>query len=569
MVGMEKKVKKSNLRRQAIVQLIMLLGIIVFMNVISGYMFTRLDLTSDKRFTLSDASKKLVKNLKDVVFVKVYLEGDFAPGFMRLRNSTMEMLDELRSYSGGKIEYEFIDPSAATDEKERNKLYAQLYQKGIQPSTLEERTNEGLNRKYIFPGALVSYSNQEIAVQLLKDQLGAAPEVMLNNSVQNLEYEICNAIRKVTNPMRPLVGFVNGHGELSEEQTGDIIRTLQSSYDVKRVKIDSTIGILNEFKAIIIAKPDSAIPNKDKFIIDQFIMKGGKVIWLIDPMQVTMDSLAKTGNTMALARDLNIDDMLFRYGVRVNYDLAQDMMCSMIPVVTGFLGNQPKQELKPWYFFPVMTPVSTHPIVNNLNAIKGEFTSSIDLVDAPGTKQTVLLSTSQYSKLSSAPVRVSLGIMEFKPDPKMFPVSNIPVAVLLEGTFTSAFKNRILSQEMLNSKELGYRDSSVNNQMIVISDGDIIRNDVSKGNPMPLGYDKFTRTTFGNKSFIQNAVDYLCDDSGLMSVRNKVIKLRLIDPNILEKDNQLMKVTNAGLPVLLVVIFGLVKSFMRRRKYKN
>jgi len=207
--------------------------------------------------------------------------------------------------------------------------------------------------------------------------------------------------------------------------------------------------------------------------------------------------------------------------------------------------------------------------VNNLNAIKGEFTSSIDLVDAPGTKQTVLLSTSQYSKLSSAPVRVSLGIMEFKPDPKMFPVSNIPVAVLLEGTFTSAFKNRILSQEMLNSKELGYRDSSVNNQMIVISDGDIIRNDVSKGNPMPLGYDKFTRTTFGNKSFIQNAVDYLCDDSGLMSVRNKVIKLRLIDPNILEKDNQLMKVTNAGLPVLLVVIFGLVKSFMRRRKYKN
>jgi ABC-2 type transport system permease protein len=561
--------KKMNIRRQAILNLTLLLAIIVFLNVISGFWFARFDLTSDKRFTLSKESKQLVANLKDVVFVKVYLEGDFAPGFMRLRNSTQEMLDELRAYSKGKLEYEFIDPSANPDEKERNKLYAQLYQKGIQPSTLEERTKEGLNRKYIWPGALVSYSNQEMGVQLLKDQLGAPPEVMLNNSIQNIEYELCNAIRKVTNPLRPLVGFVYGHGELNELQTTDILKTLQASYDVKRVRIDSTLGILRDFKAIVIAKPDSAFNNKDKFIIDQFIMNGGKVIWLLDPMSVTMDSIRTSGNTMALARDLNLDDMLFRYGARVNYDLIQDLSCSMIPVVTGFIGNQPKQELKPWYFYPVFTPMSTHPIVNNLNSIKGQFVSSIDLIGANDVKSTVLLSSSRYSKLSTAPARVSLGVMEFKPDPKMFPLRDIPMAVLLEGKFTSAFKNRIASKEITNNKDIGFKESSVQNQMIVISDGDIIANDTAKGNAMPLGYDRFTRNTFGNKSFFQNCIDFLCDDSNLMQVRNKVFKLRLIDPNVMEKDNQVLKIFNAGVPVLMIVFFGVVKTYTRRKKYNR
>ncbi len=561
--------KKVNIRRQAILNLTLLLAIIVFLNVISGFWFARFDLTSDKRFTLSKESKQLVANLKDVVFVKVYLEGDFAPGFMRLRNSTQEMLDELRAYSKGKLEYEFIDPSANPDEKERNKLYAQLYQKGIQPSTLEERTKEGLNRKYIWPGALVSYSNQEMGVQLLKDQLGAPPEVMLNNSIQNIEYELCNAIRKVTNPLRPLVGFVYGHGELNELQTTDILKTLQASYDVKRVRIDSTLGILRDFKAIVIAKPDSAFNNKDKFIIDQFIMNGGKVIWLLDPMSVTMDSIRSSGNTMALARDLNLDDMLFRYGARVNYDLIQDLSCSMIPVVTGFIGNQPKQELKPWYFYPVFTPMSTHPIVNNLNSIKGQFVSSIDLIGANDVKSTILLSSSRYSKLSTAPARVSLGVMEFKPDPKMFPLRDIPMAVLLEGKFTSAFKNRIASKEITNNKDIGFKESGVQNQMIVISDGDIIANDTAKGNAMPLGYDRFTRNTFGNKSFFQNCIDFLCDDSNLMQVRNKVFKLRLIDPNVMEKDNQVLKILNAGVPVLLIVFFGVVKTYTRRKKYNR
>jgi ABC-2 type transport system permease protein len=560
-----KKVKR-NIKMQAILQLLMLICILVFFNVISSFWFTRLDLTSDKRFTISQASKKLVGNLKDVVYVKVYLEGDFSPGLKKLRNSTEEMLDELRTYSKGNIEYEFIDPSANPDEKERNKLYAQLYQKGIQPTTLEERTKDGTTRRYIFPGAVVTFSNQEIGVQLLKSQIGAPPETMLNNSIENLEYELSNAIRKVTDPLQPAIGILEGQGELDAEHTADIVSTLRSSYQVERVKINNTLGVLDKFNALIIAKPDSAYDEKDKFIHDQYIMHGGKVVWLVDQMDVTMDSLARKGETIALARDLKIDDMLFRYGVRINYDLVQDLLSSLIPVVTGYVGNQPKQELMPWYYFPVMTPDSHHTIVNNLNAIKSQFVSTMDTIDVPNVKKTILLTSSQYSRIAPAPVRVSLGIMQFKPNPKQFPMQHLTTAVLLEGSFTSNFKNRI-PPEIANNKEIGYLNSSKKTAMVVISDGDIIRNETQKGNPMPLGYDKYTKTTYGNKNFVQNIMDYLCDDSGLMAVRNKEYRLRMIDPAVLDDKSSPIKLLNTIVPVALILLFGLIKFYIRRKKY--
>ncbi|MBL7923117.1 MAG: Gldg family protein, partial [Bacteroidia bacterium] len=271
---------RKSLRAQALVRMLMLAGILVLLNVISSFIFTRFDLTDDKRFTLSENSKKLVGNLKDVVFVRVYLEGDFSPGFTRLQQSTREMLDELRLHAGGNLEYEFIDPSANPDETERNKLYAQLYQKGIQPTTVEERTNEGVKRTYIFPGALVSYANIEMGVQLLKNQVGFPPEQILNNSIQNLEYEICNVIRKVTNPVRPAIAFLEGHGELDTTQVADIANALKASYELKRVRINGRLDALKDFKALVVAKPDSAFDEKDKFVIDQFVMNGGKLIWL-------------------------------------------------------------------------------------------------------------------------------------------------------------------------------------------------------------------------------------------------------------------------------------------------
>ena len=547
-------------------QLILLLGIIVLTNIVSSFVFTRIDLTDDSRFTLSDNSKKLVSQLKDVVYIRVYLEGDFSPGFSRLQQSTREILDELSIYSNGNLQFEFIDPSANPDEKERNNFYAQLYQKGIQPTTVEERTNEGVKRTYIFPGALVSYANVEMSISLLKNQNGFPPELILNNSIQNLEYEICNVIRKVTDPMRPSIAFLEGQGELDTTDVNDIANALKASYELKRVRIDGRLNALKDYQAVVIAKPDSAFNEKDKFVIDQYVMHGGKLIFLLDPIQASMDSLERRGEILAPARDLKLDDMLFRYGVRVNYDLVQDLLSSLIPVVTGMVGNQPKQQLLPWYFFPLMNPTSKHPIVNNLNSIKGQFVSSIDPIDAEGIKHTVLLTTSQYSRILPAPVRVSLGIMQFKPDPKMFPQKDVPVAVLMEGSFTSLFKNRI-PPTIAENKEIDFKDSSVQTKVIVISDGDIIRNDIVKGSPVALGFDRYTNTTYGNKSFFLNIMDYFCDDSGLMSVRSKEFRLRMIDPAVLEADTSLLKWLNVTLPIVLLIVFGLIKFYLRLRRY--
>lgn len=562
---MESKKRKSP-KGQAIMQLILLIGIIVLTNIVSSFVFTRIDLTDDNRFTLSDNSKKLVSQLKDVVYIRVYLEGDFSPGFSRLQQSTREILDELSIYSNGNLQFEFIDPSANPDEKERNKFYAQLYQKGIQPTTVEERTNEGVKRTYIFPGALVSYANVEMSIALLKNQNGFPPELILNNSIQNLEYEICNVIRKVTDPMRPTIAFLEGQGELDTTNVNDIATALKASYELKRVRIDGKLNALKDYQAVVIAKPDSAFNEKDKFVIDQYVMHGGKLIILIDPIQASMDSLERGGEILAPARDLKLDDMLFRYGARVNYDLVQDLLSSLIPVVTGMMGSQPKQQLLPWYFFPLMNPTSKHPIVNNLNSIKGQFVSSIDPIDAVGIKHTILLTTSQYSRILPAPVRVSLGIMQFKPDPKMFPQKDIPVAVLMEGSFTSLYKNRI-PPAIAESKEINFKDFSVPTKVVVISDGDLIRNDIVKGAPVALGFDRYTNTTYGNKSFFLNIMDYFCDDSGLMSVRSKEFRLRMIDPAVLEADTTVLKWFNVTLPIILLIVFGLIKFYLRLRRY--
>lgn len=566
--GEVKKEAMRSMKAAAFIQLGLITGIIVLVNFISTSFFTRFDLTSDNRFTLSEKSKSLVGNLKDIVFVKVYLAGDFSPGFSRLSESTREMLDELRTYSDGNLEYEFIDPSANPDEKERNLLYAQLYQKGIQPTTVEERTSEGVKRTFIFPGAVVSYANVEISVPLLKSQIGIPPELMLNNSIQNLEFEICNAIQKATDPARPVIGFLEGHGELDTSQVADFAQTLKAYYNLKRVTINGELNALDDLKALVIAKPDSAFNEYDKFIIDQFVMNGGRLLWLVDPLIASMDSMDRRGEFMAPARDLKLDDMLFRYGARVNYDLVQDLMASMIPVVTGMVGNQPKQQLLPWYYFPVMTPESKHPIVNNLNSIKGQFVSSVEAINAARIQSTVLLTTSKYSKIIPAPARVSLGIMQYKPDPKLFPIANVPVAVLMEGTFTSLYKNRI-PPAIAESREIGFKEQSLPGRMVVIGDGDLIRNDIQKGQPIALGYDKYTGVTYGNKTFLLNVIDYLCDDKGMMSIRNKEYRMRLIDPAVLEEDTKPLRMINLTVPLLIVILSGILKFYLRKHRFAS
>lgn len=561
---------KKNTKRQNIVQLILVLVIIAAANVLSSFVSKRVDLTSDKRFTLSSASKDFLKNLHDIVYIKVYLDGEMPAGFKRLHDATRDLLDEMRVYAGDNLQYEFIDPSANPDEKERSKLYNQLADRGLQPTNIKEKNKEGSVQRILFPGAMVNYLAQEQAVQLLKDRIGASPEEMLNNSIEGVEYELINTIKKVTTIHRKLIGFLYGHGEMEKNNLADIMHELGNSYDVKRVSISENVFALKNFDCLIVPKPDSAFSEKDKFIIDQFIMKGGKVIWLLDLTTTTMDSLARKNETIGMSRTLNLDDMLFHYGARVNYDLVEDLYSVPIPMLTGYSGTRPQTTLLPWYFFPLITPSSTHPIVNNLNAIKFEFAGSVDTVGAKGITKTVLLASSRFSKAQPVPVRISIDMMRKEPDPKEFDNPFKPMAVLLEGTFQSLYTNRIPST-IAGDSAIAFKAHSEINKMIVVGDGDVIRNEYKKSNGMiyPLGYDRYTNTFYGNKNFILNSVDYLCDTTGLMTLRSKELKLRLLDKASLDESGTSWKIINTIGPVLLILIFGIVKNLVRKKRFSS
>ena len=552
---------------------------IISINIIGHYAYTRFDLTSEKRYTLAPATKEMLKNLDEYVFFKVYLEGDFPAGFKRLRNETKEMLNEFRAVSPY-IEYEFINPSESSDEKERQKEYRLLQESGLQPTNLQVSNKSGNSEQLIFPGALVNYLNKETAVDLLQTQLMMAPEEILNNSIENLEFTLASAIRQLTVKRKPSIAFIEGHGELSRLETADIGNTLAEQYKVSRVQLDGKINSLSEFKvydtvgklmiedkfdAIIIAKPDSAFSEKDKFIIDQYIMRGGKVLWLVDPVYATMDSLQKARTTLGLGLDLNLDDLFFKYGIRMNQELLLDLNARPIPIVTGMIGNQPQQEFLPWYYFPILNAGSKHPVVNNLNAVMTDFPGTLDTIQSEGLKKTSLLTSSKYSRISKSPVLIDLQMMDNPPDPRLYSLPPQMVAVLVEGTFKSLFANRVPPK--LDS--IGFRTESKKTAQIFISDGDIIKNQLhySKGYPLPLGLDQFTRQRFGNKEFILNALNYLIDENGLISIRSREIKLRLLDKNRMDDQILLIKSLNVVLPILIIVFLGLLLQWRRKKKY--
>jgi ABC-2 type transport system permease protein len=560
---------KRNKKRD-LIALSLSIIILILLNFVASFLFHRFDLTSEKRYTLSDATKKLLSELDDVVYVKVYLEGDFPSGFKRLRNETKEMLDEFRAYSNNNIEYEFINPSENSDKKQVEEVYKQLYKKGLQRFNLEDKTDEGTTEKLIWPGAIVSYRGHEVPWSLLKTQLGQSAEGQLNNSIQSLEYEFSSCIRNLSTMIRPEIGFIEGHGELDTLAVQDAAISLSHFYTVKRIAIDSQLDALKGLSAIIIAKPITAFSKKDKFIIDQFIMKGGKSLWLIDPLYTSPDSLRKNGATLAVPYDLSLDDMLFRYGVRVNSDMVMDVQSSVIPVKTGMQGNSPTIELKPWVFSPLLMPSGNHPIVKNLDAIKVDFAATIDTIAVPGIQKTILLQSSKYSKNIVAPVRVDLRILNMPLDETQFNTPYRNIAVLLEGEFESVYKNRV-APAIAKDSAIAYKDHSVANKMIVISDGDMIRNDIqySTMKAYPLGYDKYTNRTFGNKNFILNCINYLCDDSGLISVRARELTLRLLDKKKLKNEKLKWQLVNTVLPLLLILLFGIIHTIRRKRKYSS
>ncbi len=541
-------------------------AILVFLNVISSRLYTRFDLTSEKRYSLSGSSKLLASELKEMVYFKIYLDGDLPPGFKELRNATRDILEEFRIYAGDRIEYQFIDPSADADDKERLKIYKQLTEKGLQPTQLEQQIKGSRSQSLVFPGAIVTFGSTEIPLQLLKNKIGGSPDEMLNNSIEGLEYEIATTLRRLTIPVSKRVGFLQGQAELSTRQITDAANSINEFYQVDTVNIQGHLQALNGYNVLIVAKPQIAFDEKDKFIIDQFIMRGGRVLWLIDKMQINMDSLSAVNTNIAMAMELNLDDLLFHYGIRVNNDLILDLQAAPIPVVTGYVGDQPKQELFPWYYFPLLNPESKNPIVNNLNAIKSEFISSIDTIESKDVTKTILITTSKFSKIQLPPARVSLNILQEEPDASQFRKKFLPVAVMLEGVFTSNYKNRI-PKAIIESKEIDFKESSIPGKMIVISDGDIIANYVNKkGTMYPLGYDRFTQQYYGNKNFILNCIDYLCDETGILELRGKEIKLRMLDP-VKTASPFVLSWINVLAPVLLVLLYGILRSVRRKNRY--
>jgi ABC-2 type transport system permease protein len=557
-------------KKRDLTSLALAITIVILLNVVASFVFYRFDLTSEKRYTLSRATKILLSKIDETVYVKVYLEGEFPAGFKRLRDETKEMLDEFRTYSNNNIEYEFINPSENPDKKQQNEIYKQLFDKGLKPTNLEVKEESGTSQQIIWPGAIVSYKGHEAPWQLLKTQIAASSEGQLNNSVQALEYEFATCLRNLSSPVHREIGFIEGHGELDTMALEDIKYALGDFYGLKRIRIDSQLTALKDVSAIVIAKPDSAFSEKDKFIIDQFIMNGGKVLWCIDPLETRIDSLARTGRTLAIANELGIEDMLFRYGARVNPNLILDLQCSALPINKALRGQQPRFELAPWMFYPIVLPTQKHPIVKNLDAIKFEFVSSIDLVEAAGIEKTVLLTTSKNSKTLNAPVRVDMRMTQIQPDESQFKNGFQPVAVLLEGEFESVFKNRI-SPQIAGSKEIGYKPHGVKNKMIIIGDGDIIKNEIqrSSGKTYPLGYDIYTKQQFGNKYFILNCINYLCDDSGLIGIRSRELTLRLLDKKKIKTERLKWQITNTVLPLILVFGYGIFHYFRRKRKYSN
>ncbi len=565
--------KRSTSRNQILFRFAVILAIIILLNIIGNRYYYRFDLTKEKRYSLSSATKELLNGLEDVVYIKVYLEGEFPAGFKRLRNSTREMLDEFKAYSRHNIQYVFINPTAGSQE-ERNALYLELTEKGLQPTNLRVQADKELTQKVIFPGALFFYRGKEIPVQLLESRIGAAPQQALNNSVELLEYKFANSIKKLTQRSRPNILFTQGQGELTGRTIADMMQTLQEfQYRVDTINLTQQV-IPKSASVLVVAKPNSAFREQEKFKIDQFVMQGGSVLWLLDVMDADMDSLRGQPLFFSQALILNLEDQLFKYGVRLNADLVQDLQCNRIPLVVGMLGDQPQTELFPWYYFPLVTPGNEHAIVRNLDAIALKFAGTIDTVGkADGNiKKTPLLRSSPYSKALRAPVRVHFSMLKESPDPSTFNKQHLLMGVLLEGKFESVFKNRVAPSfsEALESEGMTFKDESIFSKMIVISDGDLIKNEVSAtGSIYPLGFYAFTEQTFANKDFLLNCIEYLVDDTRLIETRNKEVRLRLLDNQRVQAERTKWQLLNTGLPLLLISVFGGVYYWVRKKRYAD
>lgn len=555
--------KKSIINK--IVKALALFAVLLVVNIISYNFFERFDLTQDKRYTLSEAAKETIDDVDSPIIIDIFLTGDFPAEFRRLQTETRQLLEEFEAYNDN-IVFNFIDP--LEDGGNANEIAEEFYRLGMTPARINVVENGRSSESIIFPWAIANYNEQTVKIPLLKNTLGATDEERITNSVQNLEYAFADAFTKLVNPKEKKVAVMRGNGELADRYIADFIRTLRDYYYIGAFTLDSvavnpqkTLQQLKEYDLIIEAKPTEAFTEEEKYVLDQYLMSGGKALWMVEQINMETDSLFNpTGTAFAIPNDLNINDMFFKYGIRVNPTLVNDIYSAPIILAQG-RGNETQFVPFPWFYSPLSASANNHPIVNNIEAVRFEYANPIDTL-RNDIEKTVLLSSSPSTKLEGTPKQISLELVNQQPQMETYNAGEQPLAVLLQGEFTSAYENRVKPFEIEN-----HINEGAETQMLVISDGDVVKNQVQQGEPLELGFDRYTSNTYGNKEFLLNAVNYMLDDAGLVNIRTKEVNIAFLDMEKVEENRTKWQFINILMPLVLLGLFAFLFIYIRKKKY--
>ena len=541
------------------------LVLLVVVNQLAALYFFRIDLTEEQRFSIKPQTKELLKNLDDEVFIEVLLDGDLNPGFTRVKNYTREMLEEFRVYSGNKVRYSFTNPEAAISQNARDEYIRSLAQKGINPINVVDNRNGQRSQKLVFPAALVSFGGLEAGVMFLKGATGRGnPQEMLNQAVEDVEFELANAVQKLVFTNQKKIGWLVGHGELDSLQSASIMNALLEQYRVSKINLSDKESVVG-YDLLIVAKPIQKFTPTDLYKLDQYVINGGRIIFLIDRLDASMEK-ATDENYFAFPTAVNLDDLLFKFGVRVNMDLVQDVSSLKYPIVTGVVDGRPQITPLDWPFFPMVNHYANHPATRNLDASVFKFASTIDTVKSNGIKKTPLIYTSQYSRVLVAPVQVSAAGLKNELKPENFKDGAKPLAYLLEGVFTSTYKNRFKPAGIDESQ---FKESGRASKIVVISDGDFVRNEINSqtGEPRALAYDPVFNVTFANQDFMLNLISDLTQENGIINARTKELKIRPLNKARIDSEKTYWQTINLVLPILVMLVLGVLLTYYRKRKY--
>ncbi len=555
---------RSNQYKKRPYQILLLLIIgLGLLNVLSYHFFVRIDLTADKRYSIHPATKRLLGELADELDVKIYLAGDLPVGFRQLQHATEELLTEFKAYAKYPIRFQILDINQVAIE-ERKGLAKKLAAKGIQPTNLYIQERGQRTEKLIYPGALITYQGQEVGVLLLKGNAMAAPHQMINQSMENLEYELIRAIARLVKKERAKIALLKGHGGPKEKQLHGFRQAMKEHYDLHEVSLAEQEALAG-YQALFVIKPQLVFSEPEKYVLDQYIMQGGKVLFFLDRLRIDMDSL-RSGQAFALPLDLNLDDQLFKYGIRIKQDLVQDLHAGVYPIIVGKLGNQPQLQFLPWPFFPILSNFSSHLITKNLNPIYTQFVNSLDTVKVDGIIKTPLVLTSQYSRSVGMPVYLDLESLRKAPETSLYNQGPISVMYLLEGQFNSLYKNRL---PPIGFDPTQFKPISNPTKILVAGTSSIMLNaiDPTKDRPFPWGYDPFLRQTFANEDLVLNALSYMLADDGLINAKRKVVQLRYLDKIKIEQERLTWQMINISLPIWVLLLMGLVWKLIYRRMY--